>query len=124
MKLAFDYSESKHCFNIVMKQLESLFMMFCKCIPAVSMYSWLAGSDNGDRQGFIGFDQRNGDRLDDPSLESRDASISSWQFKGRLSHDSCWWLTAEEILNDETTASLHGIFEGVYREEYSWRMCR
>jgi hypothetical protein len=102
IKVAFDNSESKDGFRVVMEQLESLFMAFCACIPAVSQYSWLAGYGKGGYlPGFIGFDKRNGNRLDDPL---RDWSVSSWKLRTRLSHDSCWWLTAEEVLNDDITA--------------------
>ena len=104
IKNAFDNSESKDGYRVVMEQLESLFMAFCACIPAVSRADWLAGRDNGALPGFIGFDKRNGNRLDDPSSRSRNWRISSWNLKTRLSHDSCWWLTAEEILNDDVTA--------------------
>ena len=66
--------------------------------------------------GFIGFDERNGNRLEDPLLELRNAGISSWKLRTRLSHDSCWRLTAEEILNDDITVSILQGLTGFLKE--------
>lgn len=73
--------------------------------------------------GFIGFNERNGNRLDDPLLDSRNERISSWNLKTRLSHDSCWWLTAEEVLNDEITGFIRvGLMK--FLKEYSVKSVR